>query len=66
MAEESNAPQTQESKSDLYYWLQALVVALFIIILVFTFVVRIINVVGSSMVPTLHNGDMLIVQGIGY
>ena len=60
------APKAQESKGDLYYWLQALVAALLSIILIFTFVVRVINVVGSSMVPTLHDGDMLLVRSIGY
>lgn len=56
----------QDARMDLYYWLQALTVALISIILVFTFLVRIINVVGSSMVPTLHDRDMLLVQTIGY
>ena len=53
-------------KLDLYFWLQALVAALVLLILVFTFVGRIIGVSGSSMVPTLHNGDMLLLQSIGY
>jgi len=77
MAEEIHAGQApeppspeekkaQDSRTDLYYWLQALVVALVSIILIFTFVVRIISVVGTSMVPTLHDKDMLLVQSIGY
>ncbi len=53
-------------KLDLYFWLQALVAALVLLILLFTFVGRIIGVSGSSMVPTLHNGDMLLLQSIGY
>ncbi|MBM6724522.1 signal peptidase I [Pseudoflavonifractor phocaeensis] len=53
-------------KLDLYFWLQALVAALVLLILVFTFVGRIIGVSGSSMVPTLHEGDMLLLQSIGY
>ena len=53
-------------KLDLYFWLQALVAALVLLILVFTFVGRIIGVSGSSMVPTLHDGDMLLLQSIGY
>lgn len=63
----SETAKPQDPKGgDLYYWLQALMVALVSIIIIFTFVVRIINVVGSSMVPTLENGDMLLVQSIGY
>lgn len=51
---------------DLYFWLQALVMALVVLILVFTLVGRIIGVDGRSMVPTLHHGDMLLLQSIGY
>lgn len=53
-------------KVDLYFWLQALVMALVGLILVFTFVGRIIGVDGESMMPTLHNHDMLLLQSIGY
>ena len=53
-------------KVDLYFWLQALVMALVILILAFTLVGRIIGVEGRSMVPTLQDGDMLILQSIGY
>lgn len=51
---------------DLYFWMQALVMALVSLILVFTLVGRVIGVVGSSMVPTLHQSDLLLLQSIGY
>lgn len=53
-------------KLDLYFWLQALVMALVGLILIFTMVGRIIGVDGSSMVPTLHDHDMLLLQSLGY
>lgn len=53
-------------KVDLYFWLQALVMALVTLILLFTLVGRIIGVEGPSMLPTLHNGDMVVLQSIGY
>lgn len=53
-------------KLDLYFWLQALVMALVALILVFTLVGRIIGVDGNSMYPTLHHKDMLLLQSIGY
>lgn len=53
-------------KLDLYFWLQALVMALVALILLFTFVGRIIGVDGSSMYPTLHDRDMLLLQSVGY
>ena len=73
MAKEKKQAQSEEQlssgdslKLDLYFWLQALVMALVALILIFTLVGRIIGVDGSSMVPTLHHGDMLILQSLGY
>lgn len=51
---------------DMYFWLQALVAALVALIVVFTFVGRIIGVKGQSMVPTLQNGNMVLLQTIFY
>ncbi len=51
---------------DLYTWLQALTFALIVIMIIFTFFGRIIGVDGSSMVPTLTHGDMLLLQCAGY
>ena len=53
-------------KSDLYFWLQALVMVLAVMILIFTFVGRIIVVDGISMEPTLYHGDLLLLQSVGY
>lgn len=53
-------------KMDLYFWMQALAVALVFLVLTFTFVGRVIRVVGSSMVPTLHQGDLMLLQSVGY
>lgn len=47
-------------------WLQALSMALVILLVVFTFFGRIIGVDGSSMYPTLENGDLLFVRCLGY
>lgn len=67
--EHQSVEQTDEVtglRVDLYFWLQALVVALVSLILAFTFLGRIIGVDGDSMVPTLHDGDLLILQSIAY
>ena len=44
-----------------YEWTRSLVSAVLIITLVFTFAVRMMGVSGPSMIPTLQNGDRLIV-----
>lgn len=47
-------------------WLETLVLYCFIALLVFTFIIRIVIVDGSSMLPTLKNGEKLIVSGLFY
>lgn len=51
---------------DIFDWIEALVSALVTVILLFTFCFRIVGVEGSSMVPTLHNGDRVIITGVFY
>lgn len=64
--EEEKLSGEDSFKMDLFFWLQALVAALITLILLFTFVGRIIGVDGDSMYPTLHNGDLLLLQSVGY
>lgn len=52
--------------SDLYSWLQALAFAMVLLVVLFTFFGRIIGVFGESMEPTLYEGDMLLLQCVGY
>lgn len=51
---------------ELYDWGEALVFALSFVVLTFTFVFRIITVDGSSMFPTLHDKDKIIISDILY
>lgn len=64
--QEEGLTNGQALRLDLYFWLQALVMALIALILVFTFVGRVVGVDGSSMEPTLRDGDMVLLQSIGY
>lgn len=52
--------------SDLYDWVQCLVAALLFCVLIFAFLVRIIGIVGSSMVPTFHDGDSVVISKLFY
>ncbi len=65
-APEGALSRADSVKMDLYFWLQALVMALVTLILLFTLVGRIIGVDGMSMFPTLRNEDMLLLRSIGY
>ena len=51
---------------DIYDWIQCLIVALIICVVIFAFFIRIIEVIGTSMNPTLNNGDKMLVSGLLY
>ena len=53
-------------RSDIYDWLQCIVMAIVICVLFFSFIVRLVDVVGSSMYPTLENGDKILVSNLFY
>ena len=62
MSEQEQDKQTAEKEGrDLYEWVQALVCSVLTVVLVFTFCIRLIGVDGHSMVPTLQDGDRLLV-----
>lgn len=52
--------------AQIYEWLEAIAFALAIVVILFTFVVRIVSVSGVSMMDTLHDGDRVLVFSIGY
>ena len=62
---EQLTPEVQ-ARREAYDWIQSLISALLICVLVFVFVMRIMDVKGSSMVPTLKNGDKVLVSDLFY
>jgi len=52
--------------AEAFYWAQALVYALVVLVLINVFLLRISVVQGNSMVPTLEWGDMVLVRVFGY
>lgn len=59
--EAQQPPQEKQPGREWYEWVQALVCAVLAVVLLFTFGVRLIGVDGHSMVPTLQDGDRLLV-----
>ncbi len=53
--------QKKDPARDLFEWIQALVSSVLVVVLLFTFIVRLIGVDGHSMLPTLQHGDRLLV-----
>lgn len=59
---ESGALQFKGIWAELYEWLEAIAFALAIVVLLFTFVFRIVRVDGDSMTPTLQNENRVLVN----
>lgn len=53
--------QQKQKSREMYEWVQALVCSVLAVVVLFTFVIRLIGVDGHSMVPTLQHGDRLLV-----
>lgn len=64
---ENGVPQETEEDGEklpgreVYEWVRSCVSAVLVIVIVFTFIARMMGVQGPSMIPTLQNGDRLLV-----
>jgi len=56
----------KERRGEIFDWVQALVTALLACVIVFTFVIRVVSVSGTSMLDTLHHNDKILVSGLFY
>ena len=61
-----NEAASKTTRTEIYDWLRCIVTAIILCVLVFIFGARIVGVVGSSMVPTLHEGDRIITSNLFY
>lgn len=59
--DEGEEVEARVAGRETYEWVRSLVSAVLTITLIFTFVIRMMGVVGHSMVPTLQEGDRLLV-----
>lgn len=60
---DNNTKSTGEKVLDgIIDWIESFVFAIFVVILVFTFIVRTVEVIGDSMEPNFHNADRLVIS----
>lgn len=69
MSEQNNSTDTKNKTDKLgtvLEFLETIVISVFIVIILFTFIFRIVLVEGASMVPTLKDGDRLVIAHLFY
>ena len=66
IAEEEPVPQEILNRQETYDWIQCIISALIICVLIFVFCIRVIDVNGTSMLPTLQHGNKMLVSGVFY
>ncbi len=65
-SEQNAALSKSQLKREIFEWLETVAFSLVAVVLVFTFVFRIVGVDGDSMLDTLHDGDRLIITHLFY
>ena len=55
-----------KTRVEVYDWIQSILAALVMCVLLFVFGVRMVNVDGSSMYPTLEDGDRVLISNLFY
>ena len=63
---DSKNPSGAKGRAEVYDWIQCIIFALVFCVLLFVFAVRMVNVVGHSMVPTLEQNDKVIISNLFY
>ena len=63
---DSKNPSGAKSRAEVYDWIQCIIFALVFCVLLFVFAVRMVNVVGHSMVPTLEQSDKVVISNLFY
>ena len=59
-------PPEVRARRETYDWIQSLMASLIVCVCFFAFFVRVIDVSGNSMNPTLKNGDKMLVSDVMY
>ncbi len=59
-------PQRSSFVNNCFEWIEALVTSLILVVILFTFIFRIVNVSGPSMLPNLRSGDRVVLSSYFY
>lgn len=63
---EKQLERERAARKNIYDWIQCLASALVVCVVIFIFLIRVIDVKGTSMYPTLNNQDKMLVSDIFY
>ena len=55
-----------QAKREIFEWLEIVVAAVAVVILLFTFVFKVVTISGDSMLDTLHNGEKILISNMFY
>lgn len=66
LSQEELEAMSAASRKETYDWIQCLSSALIFCVVIFVFFIRVIDVKGTSMNPTLNNQDKMLVSGLFY
>ncbi len=61
-----NGIEKSQLKRELFDWLEIFVVAVSIVIILFTFAFKVVTISGDSMLNTLHNGERILISNLFY
>ena len=60
--QDTSAEKAKSPKGNAYVWLESLVTAIIACIIIFLFFFRVVNVDGTSMMPTLKDSDKIVIS----
>ena len=63
---EKRKEKMRERRRDFFDWVECVVMALMFCVLLFTFIMRVVGVDGTSMINTLEHGDRLLISDFFY
>lgn len=66
VAEGREMGKKSKAKLEIFEWLEIIVVAIAVVIILFTLVFKIITISGDSMLNTLHDGEKILISNLFY